>query len=1078
MESWALRFSRFFIRHRHIHLALILGATLFFGYHALQLQVFSQFIDLLPRNHPYIQVYEKYNRQYGGANVVYAALVARHGVNVYDERFLEKLYGFTDQIDKIEGVDHGQIQSITHISVRDQRIDREGVLSTPQMVGSEAIVLLEAQFHTRRLLHYAKSVGSELPSDLPGLVALAQRIRTGLQDQLTPYGATPLGQIEDREAAEQVRTARRLAAEVDLLLLRLEALPEGYALQGESLVHPQGGLLPPGTLDGLSDRIHQSRYVFGRLISRDDSAALISAGFVEGRLDYRRIFDELYALKAEVEADGTVQVYLTGQPVLVGWTFAFLGEIVLVLGCSVLVLIVLPWAYFRHWYGIALPLSGATISAIWGLGYTSLMGYQLEPLVLVIPMLITARAVSHSVQFVERFYEEYERLKDKEEAVVSSMAELLLPGSLGIVTDALGILVIYVSSIALMKKVALIGTVWAMSILVTEMLLNRLMIMYFPAPRQTEHYVPKPIAAMLHRVAGLATSLQASRAVAAVWLVLVIGCAFVALKVGIGESRPGTPILYPDHEFNRATGVIASKFYGADELTLIVETELEGGVHRPEVMADIEAFQRYMEADPKVGGSVSIVDFMKQINRVYHNADPRWSLVPFSAQEIGGLLYLYEASAPDPRVLQPVRDATAQTAAVRLFYADHQGETIRAAVARARAFMAARPGGPIAIRTVAPEGDWRASLHWWLGPLIPPREPELTVRVRADDGSHALQEVQRPGRTEPAPEDSTQRILTLPRTTKPLLKNLVTAGYDTVQKLADADVEELAKVDGFDLVTAYALIQAAELDRRSYRVVQEWQDDAEGVAAQVRKRGVYEPYELWVRYQSDDWIRRESGEWATGASWGLASGLMGVLAASNDEVEGSNNATLIASFAMTFLVILVSYRSLSVALLLVVSLGTATLISLAYMYFAGIGFDVNTLPVQALGVGVGVDYALYIMDRVVRERQRGHSREQSLRIAIQTTGMAVFFTGTTLVGGIIFWFFLSSLRFSADMSLLLSIILIGNLVGATLLVPSLATLFNLRLVAGTVDEAPPLAGGERDEGTGPDPGAMPDPRRV
>src|SRR5262245_12776010 len=278
MQSWAERFSRFFIRHRHINLTIILAITAFFGYHALQLQVFSQFIDLLPRNHPYIEVYEKYNRQYGGANVVYAAIVAKDGKQVYDERFLEKLYGFTDQIDKIEGVDHGQIQSLTHISVRDQRIDREGVLSTPQMVGSEAIVLLETQFHTRRLLRHARAVGSELPGDVPGLIELAKRIRTGLQDQLAPYGAMPVSQIEDRAAAEQVREWRRLGAEVDLLLLRLEALPEGYALRGEELVLPQGGLLPPKTLDGLEDRVHQSRYVYGRLISRDDSAALISAG--------------------------------------------------------------------------------------------------------------------------------------------------------------------------------------------------------------------------------------------------------------------------------------------------------------------------------------------------------------------------------------------------------------------------------------------------------------------------------------------------------------------------------------------------------------------------------------------------------------------------------------------------------------------------------------------------------------------------------------------------------------------------------------------------------------------------------
>jgi hypothetical protein len=318
-DSFALRFSRFFIRHRHVNLTLIGAATLFFAYHAAQLQVFSQFIDLLPRSHPYIQVYEKYNRQYGGANVVYAALIAREG-DVYDERFLEKLYGLTDQLDKIDGVDHGQIQSITHISIRDQRIDREGVVSTPQLVGSEVIQRVEAQFFTRRILRHARSVGIEAPHDLPGLKDLARRIRLGLDDTLSPFASRPLEDIEDRDDAERVRAARRLAAETDLLLLRLEALPEGYRLEGESLQHPSGGLVAPGSLDGLSDRVHQSRYVYGRLVSLDDKAALVSAGFLEGRLDYRQIYDELFQLKAELEGDGTVELHLTGQPVLIGWT--------------------------------------------------------------------------------------------------------------------------------------------------------------------------------------------------------------------------------------------------------------------------------------------------------------------------------------------------------------------------------------------------------------------------------------------------------------------------------------------------------------------------------------------------------------------------------------------------------------------------------------------------------------------------------------------------------------------------------------------------------------------------------------
>ena len=151
MDQFAVRFSRFFIKHRGVNLAIIGGLTLFFAWHALQLQVFSQFVDLLPRNHSFVQVYEKYNRQFGSANVVTAAIVAKNGT-IYDEQFLEKVYAFTDQIDKVEGVDHGQISSITAITIRDQEVDREGILRSRQIIGEQAIALLEAQFFTRRTL--------------------------------------------------------------------------------------------------------------------------------------------------------------------------------------------------------------------------------------------------------------------------------------------------------------------------------------------------------------------------------------------------------------------------------------------------------------------------------------------------------------------------------------------------------------------------------------------------------------------------------------------------------------------------------------------------------------------------------------------------------------------------------------------------------------------------------------------------------------------------------------------------------------------------------------------------------------
>jgi predicted RND superfamily exporter protein len=1047
MDEFVLRFSRFFIRHRLVNLLLIGAVTVFFGYRAFQLQVFSQFIDLLPRDHPHIEVYEKYNRQFGSANVVTAAIVAREGT-IYDEDFLEKVFAFSDQIDKVNGVDHDQVVSITSIRIRDQQVDKDGILQSRQIVGEEALALLEAQFFARRTLRRAAASGPA-PVELDALAAYVADRKAELDRELEPTRALRLELLEDRDLAARIARSREERAELEFLALRLEELPSGYRLEGEELVGPEGGLLPGAIVDTLPDRIHQNTQVYGRLVSLDDAAALVRAGFLEGRLDYEAIFDQIYSLKRELESDGSVTVHLTGQPVLLGWTFHYAGEIMLILGLSVLVLVVLLGAYFRQWYGVVMPFSGAAVSGIWGLGFISIMGYQLEPLVLVIPMLITARAVSHSVQFVERFYEEYERLRDKDEAVITSMAELLVPGTLAIVTDAFGILVIGVSSIALMKKVAIFGAFWALSIAVTEMLLNRLMIAYFPAPKSFQHYTPAPVAAILKRIALLATGPRSSKVIFATWLVLVVLCGSVALRVKVGEARPGTPILWEDSEFNQSARAISERFFGADDLMVIVETEREGGVHRPEVMREIEAFQRYMEQDDSAGGSISIVDFLKAISRTFHNGDPRWHAIPPSAEEIGGLLYLYEAGSPDPKILNPYRDQEGRNAAVRVFYADHQGDTIRRAIERVGRYVEGRPTGEVSIRLAQKRGDLLAKVFWWLGPLAPPREPELLVQVRQEDGSYAREPVVSPDRREPPPEDSREWILTLPRTTKELVNALADAGFDSVEKIDAAEVEELAAIEGFDLVTAYALKEAAELDRREYIVVSEWQDAERGVHAQVRKRGLYESFELWVQLGGGDFERRESNAWSLGPSYALASGIMGVLGASNDEVEGSNNATLIASFTTVFVVILLSYRSLAVGVLLVISLGTAALISLGYMWVANIGFDVNTLPVQALGVGVGVDYAIYIMDRVVRERRRGHDLDESVQIAIRTTGMAVFFTGSCLVGGIIFWYFISSLRFAADMSLLLSLLLGANMVGAILLVPAFVALFKPSFAAAT-----------------------------
>jgi predicted RND superfamily exporter protein len=633
-------------------------------------------------------------------------------------------------------------------------------------------------------------------------------------------------------------------------------------------------------------------------------------------------------------------------------------------------------------FGVFLPLSGAVVNVVWGLGFAAWMGYALDPLVLVVPMLITARAISHSVQFVERFYEEYEELGDKEQACIRSMAELLLPGTMAILTDCVGLLTISLATIPLIHELGILCAFWAASIAVTEMLLNRLLILYLPPPRERTRHVPPTMTRLLGAAARLVHSRVGATAVVGGFAVTAVLGLALARDVEVGENRPGTPLLYPGSEYNVAAREIGRRFGGTDDLLVVAHSDLTGRVYATDSLALIEALQAVLGADPAAGGSLSLVDLLKQTNRIFHHKDPRWAMRMQTPVEVLGIQYLIETSVPAPGVLDPYRALDQRSLAVRVFYGDHQATTVAGAVERLGRFVEnERLDGSLAVRLRAGEpGALRRALGW-LAPILPPPAPRLEVSVPDPDGG-----------------GSSRRML-------------ATSG----------PIRERAE-DGT-------------------RVVERWEETFGGAVAEVRHAGGFAPYELWVREAGAEFEPRWSGVWLRdGVELRHAAGTIGVLAAANQEIEASHRLGLVVAFAATFLIIVASYRSLLVGVLLIASLGVAAVAALATQALAGIAINVNTLPVQAIGIGIGVDYAIYIVDRVRAEARRGFALPDAVARAVRTTGLAIGFTASTLLVGIVFWIPISSLRFSAEMSLLLCILMAVNALGAVLLVPSLIRL--------------------------------------
>jgi predicted RND superfamily exporter protein len=170
----------------------------------------------------------------------------------------------------------------------------------------------------------------------------------------------------------------------------------------------------------------------------------------------------------------------------------------------------------------------------------------------------------------------------------------------------------------------------------------------------------------------------------------------------------------------------------------------------------------------------------------------------------------------------------------------------------------------------------------------------------------------------------------------------------------------------------------------------------------------------------------------------LASGNVGVMAATNEVVHAGDRLVNVALFASVALLCLWMFRSWRITLCVIIPLALVTVLCNALMALLGIGVKVNTLPVVALGVGVGVDYGIYLFERIKHEMHDGGlSLREAFVEALKQRGTASVFTAVTMTLSIATWAF-SNLKFQADMGILLAFMFLVNMLGAILLLPALA----------------------------------------
>ena len=495
-------------------------------------------------------------------------------------------------------------------------------------------------------------------------------------------------------------------AKVARITDRLEAMPE-LAGQGSvwSLAAPrakrmasQGGdldvrqLMPtvPTDPEGIArlraDVFADPRFV-GTLVSADGGAAAVVADFPTAAQG-PKLQRELEAIIAP-ERDADTQVVLAGGPVIVAALDRAAGQMAILFPIAVLVIALVHFEAFRTVQAMVLPLVTALLSVICALGFMGWLGLPLDTWSAVTPVAILAVAAGHAVQILKRYYEEYAALGDNRAAVVSSIAlvgPVMVTAGLIAAAGFASLATFEVNSIRVFGLLMAAGIASALAIELTFIPAARVLM---PAARSgAELRHDRGLQAALGRLAKLV--LRQPRTVLGVAAVLLAVALPGALRLQVDNSFRG---LFPANgTIRRDDAAVNAHLAGASTLRLLIEGDADGVLEEPDVLRAIDDLQRFLERFPEVGRTLSVVDYLKQMDRVMGGdgtgVHPHGGAVPATRRLVAQYLLLYSMSGPDD--LSGLVDAGYRKGAILAYTKSDETAFAERLFAETRAFVAER----------------------------------------------------------------------------------------------------------------------------------------------------------------------------------------------------------------------------------------------------------------------------------------------------------------------------------------------------------------------------------------------------
>ena len=762
----------------------------------------------------------------------------------------------------------------------------------------------------------------------------------------------------------------------------LRVTEEGY----EATAVIPGNIIPEDLNDAeiqkIKERILTGGHV-GKIVSNDFTSALIKIELTEfdprtgEPLDYLSLGKLLDTEIRNTFEDEKYKIHIIGFAKMISDIASQAGNVFIFFLLAFGLTVLAVYYYSKSWTLTFLPLICSLTSLIWQFGMLEILGFGLDPLAILVPFLVFAIGVSHGIQQVNQITKEVIEGQTAIYAARASFSRLLVPGTMALVTDLVGFGTLVFLPIGMIQELGITASIGVAMKIVTNLVM-------LPLAASYAKYNSSFIARAERAIQGRRNAMQLFGKMAepkiAVITLAISSVLFVYATILASDRH------------------IGDLHAGAPELRpdAIYNKDMKDITSRFNITSDVLIV--IMEVPELACRMYDVMSVQDNFHWYMENVDGVTEVISLSGvarQAASGYAegnpkwnYVprhdralgFVTSIADPSTGLLNEDCTILP--VYIFTEDHKATTIEHVITAAQNYQSEyqKLDQAISFKTVftPPTGE------------NPYPEVLTTYGSGIEKGEEGINEIKTFTEEEwinfGYQNNFNTRSLVSGRLST-LFKDEQLSSYDT-KEMKDINSARDAINDYFKTNTYDALVT---------------------------------PY--------DD------------TNFRLASGTVGIMHATNEVIETSELPMMLLVYAVIIFLVFITYRDWRATVCCTVPLTFATMLGYAFMDVMEIGLKISTLPVMVLAVGIGVDYAFYIYNRLQTYLKEGLDITEAFQNTFANTGAAVIFTALTLAIGVSTWSF-SALKFQADMGMLLTFMFIVNMLCAMTTLPALAVVLD------------------------------------